>query len=230
MSQITEKIKPNSNNRTLKTRQNKTERCPRGQQKNATTGLCEPIPIKTSNKTVLGCSVNYLPTSEREISRMIELQQLNLQALRDILSTLKGEPIGQKYTADARRKQDLIQLIICIESKQLASLSVVTPEPTVQTEPTVSPAPTVPTETTKFDDSIYINVDENINKPIVDITSPTNVDSQMNIGVAPADLDTNEGNAFLFNKEYIQHNAPDADTDSDFLYPELNDPNFNIHL
>lgn len=227
MSQITEKIKPISNNRTLKIRPKIIDRCPRGQHRNAVTGLCEPIPKKTSNKTILGCSVDYVPTSEREISRMIELQQLNLQALRDILSTLKGEPIGQKYTNDARRKQDLIQLIICIESKQLASPL---KEPTVTpTEPTVTPP--VPTEPTKPDDSIYINIDNNLNKPTVDITLPSDdVQSQMNIGVAPADLDTNEGNAFLFNKEYIQHNARDENIDSDFLYPELNDPDFNIKI
>ena len=227
MSQITEKLKPNSNNRTLKIRQSTTDRCPRGERKNATTGLCEPIPIKTGNKTILGCSVDYVPSSELEISRMNELQQLNGQALRDILSTLKGEPIGQKHTTDARRKQDLIQLIICIESKQIAP-SVVSPEPVVSLDVPIEPA--VSPELTNYDDSIYRNVDEDINNTVPDITSPNEVQTQHVIGVAPAELDTTEGNSFLFNKEYHEHNVREENIDSDFLYPELNDPNFNIKI
>lgn len=230
MSQITEKIKPNSNNRTLKIRQNKSGRCPRGQQKNPVTGLCEPIPKKIHKKTVLGCSVDYVPTSESEVLRMIELQKLNSQALRDILSTLKGEPIGQKYTSDARRKQELIQLIICIESKQLASPSMPTTEPTVSSEPSAKPEPTISPKPTKYDDSIYKNIDENINDESEKLTSPIDTQTQYAIGVAPAELDTDEGNNFLFNKEFQEHNMREGDIDSDFLYPELNDPNFNIKI
>ena len=53
---------------------------------------------------------------------------------------------------------------------------------------------------------------------------------QQKIGI-PENLDTDskEYNAFLFNKEKLEHESSDT-AEFDFLYPELNDPNFNIKI
>jgi len=53
---------------------------------------------------------------------------------------------------------------------------------------------------------------------------------QQKIGI-PENLDTDskEYNSFLFNKEKIEHESSDT-AEFDFLYPELNDPNFNIKI
>jgi hypothetical protein len=77
------------------------------------------LPTKLKKKVVLGCSSSYQPTQE-DIPRVNQLSKLNRQKLRDILSTLLGEPTGKtssrKYDAD--KKQELIQLIVCIENEQ----------------------------------------------------------------------------------------------------------------
>jgi len=53
---------------------------------------------------------------------------------------------------------------------------------------------------------------------------------QQKIGF-PENLDpeSKEYNAFLFNKEKLEHESSDT-AEFDFLYPELNDPNFNVKI
>ena len=238
MSQITEKIKPISNKRTLK------KRCPPGEQRNPISNLCEAIPKKTTNKTVLGCSVDYVPTTEEELIRMNELQKMSGQALRDILSELKGEPTGQKNSSDARRKIDLVKLIICIENRPVENIEPTLSSSLPSTEDIITPInndvvePIVETvvEPIPDEDSIYIkddgerldanDIDDNLD---VNMTS-SDMELQNSIGVVPNDMESKEGNVFQFNKEYYEHLASNDDANSDFLYPELNDPNFNVKI
>jgi hypothetical protein len=83
------------------------------------------------------------------------------------------------------------------------------------------------------------SLEESIQEPIINQDKlPTNIiensekeeEIQQKIGI-PENLDTDskEYNAFLFNKEKIEHESSDT-TEFDFLYPELNDPNFNIKI
>jgi hypothetical protein len=223
MSQDTEKIKPIPNNRTLK------KRCPVGEHRNPITGLCEPVaPKKTGNKTVLGCSSTYEPKNDNEIARMNELNKLTIQALRDMLATLTGEPSGKTYFAGARLKSEIISLIICIENIQAtptpAAETIEEPAPEVKVpiaEPIVEPEMTE-------NESIYL--DEPVTEDIDVTISDTNVKIQNEIGNAPFDMDSKEGNEFLFNKELLEHNSSFSGDNSDFLYPELNDPDFNIKI
>ena len=138
MSQNTEKSKPIPKNRTLK-----LSRCPRGQVRNAITGVCEPIVnIKTNKKTIIGCSSYYEPKDDAERNRAAELDKLNGQQLRDILSVLKGEPTGRRYIAGTKTKQDLINLIVCMEVIALAQKNSLEPEPVVTTSPEPEPVVT----------------------------------------------------------------------------------------
>uniref|UniRef100_A0A6C0DCF3 Helicase ATP-binding domain-containing protein n=1 Tax=viral metagenome TaxID=1070528 RepID=A0A6C0DCF3_9ZZZZ len=79
----------------------------------------------------------------------------------------------------------------------------------------------------------------NQEEPIINEENlPTNIiensekeeEIQQKIGI-PENLDTDskEYNAFLFNKEKIEHESSDT-AEFDFLYPELNDPDFNIKI
>jgi len=62
------------------------------------------------------CDTDY-QTKDKDKARMAELNKLNGQQLRDILSNLKQEPTGQKSTTEAKTKGDIIKLIICIENE-----------------------------------------------------------------------------------------------------------------
>jgi hypothetical protein len=75
------------------------------------------IPKKTDKKVNLNCTKDYVLT-ESDLPRQFELEKLNGQKLRDVYHTLVGEPTGQKNTAQvARLKNELINLIICIENQ-----------------------------------------------------------------------------------------------------------------
>jgi hypothetical protein len=91
----------------------------------------------------------------------------------------------------------------------------------------------------------FIEEESIIDEPLVDqepfvdqdvlpknITEPSEKEKELEqkIGI-PENLDpeSKEYNAFLFNKEKIEHESSDT-SDFDFLYPELNDPNFNAKI
>ena len=245
MSQFTEKSKPIPKNRTLK-----QPRCPKGETRNPVTGICEPIAqINPGKKQVMGCSAAYVPKDDAERQRYVELNKLTGQPLRDILSDLQGEPRGKQYIAGTKNKHDIINFIICLEgkSKEVApaaepshtndeasseDTSIAEPEPVPVPEPTIAPVPVpVPEieEEVKDTESIY-----------ADVTDPTSANDQQlpsaelkiqnDMGVAPADMDTKEGNEYLQKRELIEHLASHSDENLDFLYPELNDPEFNVKI
>jgi hypothetical protein len=59
--------------------------------------------------------------------------------------------------------------------------------------------------------------------------TPEEIELQKKIGMAPSDVESKEYNTFLLNKEKLENGAADK-PDFEFLYPELNDPNFNIKI
>ena len=75
-------------------------------------------------------------------------------------------------------------------------------------------------------------LDEGLYKlPETDITSTANEnDLQNKIGIAPDDVDSKEYNTFMKEKELIERKNINLEDTYDFLYPELNDPNFNIKI
>jgi hypothetical protein len=247
MSQFTEKSKPIPKNRTLK-----QTRCPKGEQRNPITGICEPlVPIKTGKKPVVGCSAAYAPKDEVERARADELDKMTGQPLRDILANLQGLPLGKKYIAGTKTKQDIINLIVCLESnaREVApdtepsptngefsstDTSVAEPLPAISPasepvpEPVTAPEP-VAEEEVKENDSIYANV-TNPERANEQQLPSAELKMQSDMGIAPADMDTKEGNDYLQKREFIEHLASHSDENLDFLYPELNDPEFNVKI
>ena len=53
---------------------------------------------------------------------------------------------------------------------------------------------------------------------------------QNNIGIEPSDIDSKEHNKYLFDKEKIEYTHNTQDNSFDFLYPDLNDPDFNAKI
>jgi hypothetical protein len=69
-----------------------------------------------------------------------------------------------------------------------------------------------------------------IEKPEIDSNEPTEkADTLINIDSSISGLDK-ESNNYLLKKEKLEYDYNATNTDYDFLYPELNDPNFNIKI
>jgi hypothetical protein len=93
-----------------------------------TTKQPEPEPVKELPKVEVvkkarkrkalpfDCDTDY-QTKDKDKARMAELNKMTGQQLRDILSTMKQEPTGKKTSSEAKNKEELIKLIICIENE-----------------------------------------------------------------------------------------------------------------
>jgi len=98
------------------------------------------------------------------------------------------------------------------------------PEPMGAEEPSFRADPFVPTEAIQLDEGLY-------KLPETDITSTTNENELQNkIGIPPDDVDSKEYNTFMKEKELAERKNINLEDTYDFLYPELNDPNFNIKI
>jgi hypothetical protein len=80
--------------------------------------------------------------------------------------------------------------------------------------------------------AVPVILDEGLYKlPETDITSTANENELQNkMGIPPDDVDSKEYNTFMKEKELIERKNINLEDTYDFLYPELNDPNFNIKI
>jgi len=74
-------------------------------------------------------------------------------------------------------------------------------------------------------------VDNDVDDVVEDDEMPQ-VDFELNaqLGVPPTDIDSVEYNKFLFKTELLEHKNVSELDHMEFLYPQLNDPNFNAKL
>jgi len=235
----TEKNKTTPNNLTRK-------RCPKGERWNKKENKCKPhIEIQVVPKrTFLGCSKDYVPTTPNEIQRMndlkeqLKLRKINTGDLRNMVSDLIGaeRDITKNQILGARLSDELIRLIICLESQAISgSKSTPIETPTEQelpeTESTPIETPTkqeLPeTESTPIETPVEQEPDK------VDMNVELNPEEQImqnSIGIEPSDIDSKEYNKYLFDKEKIEYSHSTQDNSFDFLYPDLNDPDFNAKI
>ena len=226
--------KPSPKNKTRK-------RCDKGLRWNNTQEKCLPHIIKKAKViTSSNCSKNYEPTTTRQFERMNELKEqvtkrkLNTKDLRNMVSDLIGEERGihKNQILGARMTDELIRLIICLENNQNtepepAPAPETQPEPAPETQPEPAPEtqPEPAPETAPEPETQPEPEPETINN--IEFT-PDIQDIQNKIGVEPSDPDSKEYNQYLSNKEKLEYE--DNDNSYDFLYPQLNDPNFNTKI
>ena len=217
---------------------NTKQRCPNGQHWNDKTQKCEPI-VKTAKKLYLGCSRDYVP-SANDIPRINELREKTAQELRDIISDLTDTPRGQKnQIMGARRVNELINLIVCIETKKM----VYGPE---TQEPEPLPEESEPSPVTEEAEPESEEVEPGLlheeQAPVPEEVEPESeeVESELEEDVnvaeevtqlnAPLEKEDKEYNNFLFQKEKTEHENNKKSNEYNFLYPTLDDPNFNIKI
>ena len=220
------------------------KRCPRGERWNTKENKCKPhIDIQVVPKhKFLDCSKDYVPTTPNEIQRMNDLKEqlksrkINTNDLRNMVSDLIGEErgINKNQILGARLSDELIRLIICLEGKVISdSKSTHIESPTEQEQPaTESTVESSIDQEQSSDESIVESLTKQ-DSDKVDINIELNPEEQImqnNIGIEPSDIDSKEHNKYLFDKEKIEYTHNTQDNSFDFLYPDLNDPDFNAKI
>jgi len=118
----------------------KKRRAPNLMRWNEKTGKYEKLK-KTARFKILGCDYNYEPTEE-DAPRVQELNRLKIDDLKKILEDLREGSTEGGLTAGARRHNEFVNLIICIENaKRRDKLQRLTqlPEPEVIQPPAPEP-------------------------------------------------------------------------------------------
>ena len=223
------------------------KRCPTGERWNKAQNKCVPRIINPTSTNTTECSKNYEPQTPHELLRMnflkeqVNLRKLNTKDLRNMVSDLIGEERGihKNQILGARMTDELIRLILCLENKQNQASkteSSIEPEEKVSPEPEekVSPEPeekVSPEPEEKVspepEKKVSPESDESTISDNTELT-PDIQNIQNQIGIEPSDMDSKEYNQFLANKEKLEYENND-DT-YDFLYPNLNDPDFSAKI
>ena len=96
-----------------------------------------------------------------------------------------------------------------------------------QIDPDIVDVVTEPTENVDMLDDSHYNLPEPSSEMDMTINEKALQDK---IGIAPANIDSDEYNKFLHKKEMAERESIIMDDTYDLLYPELDDPNFNIKI
>lgn len=126
----------------------------------------------------------------------------------------------------------IIQIIYLEEMERNENAPVIAQQPASPTESTPLPEPMPADHTSRDEPFVPALLDEGLYKlPETDVTSTANESELQNkIGIPPDDVDSKEYNAFMKEKELVERKNINLEDTYDFLYPELNDPNFNIKI
>ena len=216
--------------------------------------IIKPKPVKEVVEEIkTECNKKYVLLETDKI-RKDELMDLTGQKLRDIHYELTKDPNVIKRTPGVKTKEELVHLIICLENEKKVKNPEILPEKEeiIETkeeviEPVLKPKrrlrivePVVPIENEEKRIDLEIPIekeeikDKSENIPI-EVTEPikiTNIETELQnkIMIPPPIVDSKEYNSFLFNKEKIESENLKNNDSFSFLYPELNDPNFNIKI
>jgi len=222
----------------------KQRRAPNLTRWNEKTGQYEKLK-KTAKVQILGCDYNYEPTDE-DAPRLAELNKLKIDELKEILAILREGSTEGGVSAGARRHHEFVNLILCIENKkrEIAPLSVAITPPTV-VEEGVSPEslPVISEKgTEEMNAPVTAEEKEEQLSPMTDnkevpyqFSEPKSVASEPEPVVEKTAQTLNvpepgsqQYNLFLAEQEKKEFAENQTSLDpTPFLYPTLNDPNFN---
>ena len=166
--------------------------------------------LKSKHTKAVGNSTYYGTLNDELIIQIIYLE--NIETI-------------QKEKKDADEKiHDVVRSSPVIPSPVIPSPDTNTKDDLQEIEPEIDYKSME--ELNTFDDSHYVLPDYS---SLIDI--PANQQKiQDKIGVAPGNIVSKENNDFLHKKELAQRESIALDDNYDFLYPEIDDPNFNIKI
>ena len=233
------------------------KRCPKGERWDKKENRCKKRTLKRyskNDKCSKKYEPTTLDEIQRmnELKDLIKQRKIKNKDLINMVSDLIGEErdINKNQILGARMTDELISLIICLENKNKPqpSESKLTSEPPSKSQLSESESPSKlqpseseppsksqPSESeppSKLQPSESELISDSELKPNDKIDTQIQLDEyvqdlQNNISKEPDDIDSKEYNNYLFNKEKIEYNHSKDDNSYDFLYPDLNDPEFS---
>jgi Helicase conserved C-terminal domain len=212
----------------------KQRRAPNLTRWNEKTGQYEKLK-KTAKVQILGCDYNYEPTEE-DGPRLMELNKLKIDELKEILFVLREGSTEGGVSAGARRHHEFVNLILCLENKKRKPASPEKlPSPLGKEQ---EETPEESTESVEFSEKELQLVSEKEAPTIpYNFSEPESLPRvSEEVEIIPPNLDIpQEGspqyNLFLAEqekKEFLENQS--AADPTPFLYPTLNDPNFNVKI
>ena len=208
--------KKSKKNRTKKEHRGgvKEKRCPNGTRRNKKTGICEPVsPNPIANGPLPDTITNPGQVIEEEKVANVTSQIPTVEPQPEF-----GEPVQvQDQVQDQVQVQSPITKTIKPLNKTVKKLKVVE-------------QPEAPSSVKKIE-----FIDEPT--PIIEPVEPVDITDLLTKGESPiVDIDSGashfnkKSNTYLLKKEKMEYDYNATNNDYDFLYPELNDPNFNIKI
>ena len=203
--------------------------CPNGTRKNIVTGKCDTVKteknrLKIRDDTLDNVGEMVLP---KKIKQKVLLKPITKSVAENVtIKPIIDEIINKEKEEDEddeKTTSDVISRVVepveNIEIQEVPEEKLVIPE-------LKSPENKEDVETSLVD---TVNTE-----PIPDISNIDETPEQQKlneqVGIAPSDIESKEYNEFLFNKEKLEHENSKIDKSNDFLYPDLNDPDFNLKI
>ena len=216
------------------------KRCPKGQRRNKTTGECEPVG-KTPRKLIEGCNYEHKIEGPIEKEREAELKSMTIKELRSRLIYMLGiEDPKTESVMGARLKPQFINWIVCLEKKRglLAEEKVEEEmeeeslEEPVEEEVEEEPVEELVEEVEEEPKIDIEELDEDVDISEMDNIELNDKEKQLltELELLPGDVNSNDYNKINKQNERAMYNNHVLDDDYDFLYPDLNDPNFNAKI
>ena len=209
----------------------KSKRCPKGQRRNKITGECEPIE-KKPRKLIEGCNYEYKIEGPIEIARGLELKKMSIKDLRNKLITMLGiEDPKTESVLGARLKPQFINWIVCLEKKRGLLLE----EEKEEEEETEKETEEKEEEEEEVEEEK--DIEEEQEEEDIDISEMDNIeltdaekDALSKLELLPGDITSSDYNKINKQNERIMYENALFDDEYNFLYPSLNDPDFNAKI
>jgi hypothetical protein len=189
----------------------KEQRCPNGTRRNKKTGICEPISVEpTATGPIPDAVITDTITNPGQVIEEEKVANVTSQ-----IPTIEPQPeFGEPAQEDTHDQPPITKTIKKPNNKTVKKLKIIeqpeAPSSVKKIEFIDEPTPTIePVEITDLLSKGEL--------PIVDIDSGA---SHFN----------KKSNTYLLKKEKMEYDYNATNNDYDFLYPELNDPNFNIKI
>jgi superfamily II DNA or RNA helicase len=201
--------------------------CPNGTRKNIITGKCENAKTEKNRLKIKDDSLDNIGEElalPKKIKQKVLLKPITKQPIEEvIIKPIIDDIVDREKTIKSVNSEPDINKVIeqveNIETQEVPEEKLVIPE----------------LKSPEIDESNLGDVFDKVNtEPMPDISDidETREEQRLNdqIGIAPTDIESKEYNDFLFNKEKLEHENSKIDKSNDFLYPDLNDPDFNLKI
>ncbi len=222
LNEIATTLEESANQSEQTEKDNKNTRCPKGQRRNKITGKCEPIE-KKPRKLIEGCNYEYKITTPNEIARGVELKKMSIKELRVKLIGMLGiDDPKTESVMGARLKPQFINWIVCLETKRGLLEDNQKEEEEDEDE-----------DEDEDEEEIFDDDDDNVDISEMDNVELNNTEKELlsKLELLPGENDVNDDyNKINKQNERTLYENPLVDDDYNFLYPSLNDADFNAKI